>query len=130
MAEGHAVARWGDALRQLVGEHVGEIHVPARWRERAEHIRGGSLTRVDARGKRVVVRFASGCVVHTHGMQYGSWQIGPVGQRLRKEARFAGLRFTTSQYEAVFFHGPIMEVLSIEDLETHERFQPLGPHLL
>lgn len=130
MAEGHAVARWGDALRQLVGEHVGEIHVPARWRERAEHIRGASLMRVHTHGKHLVLHFSSGWVVHTHAMQYGSWQVGPVGQKLRKEARFARLRFTTTRYEAVFYHGPVMEVLSLAELETHERFQTLGPDLL
>src|SRR5688572_32945969 len=103
MAEGHAVARWGDALRKLVGERVDYIRVPPRWRERANNIVGSRLTLVQTHGKHLVLHFSSGWVVHTHAMQYGSWQVGPVGQKLRKEARFARLRFTTSQYEAVFF---------------------------
>jgi endonuclease VIII len=130
MAEGHAVARWGDALRQLVAERVTSIEVPPRWRERADHIRGALLTRIETHGKHLVLHFSSDWVVHTHAMQYGSWQIGPIGHVLRKEARFARLRLTTERHEAVFFHGPVMEVLSLDELAVHERFQSLGPDLL
>jgi formamidopyrimidine-DNA glycosylase len=124
------VARWGDALRQLVGEQVEDIQVPARWRDRAHHILGAHLTRVHTHGKHLVLHFSSGWLVHTHAMQYGSWQVGPIGQELRKDGRFARLRLTTSRYEAVFFHGPVMEVLSLEEFATHERFHSLGPDLL
>lgn len=130
MAEGHAVARWGDALRQLVGEQVQDIQVPARWRDRAHHIRGAHLTRVHTHGKHLVLHFSSGWVVHTHAMQYGSWQIGPLGQELRKDGRFARLRLTTPRHEVVFFHGPVMEVLSLDEFAAHERFHSLGPDLL
>jgi endonuclease-8 len=130
VAEGHAVARWGDALRELVGERVDRIEVPARWRERAGHIDGSRLTEVRTHGKHLVMHFSSGWVVHTHAMQYGSWQVGARGQTLRKDARFARLRLTTPSYEAVFYHGPVMEVLSLDELATHERFQALGPDLL
>ena len=130
MAEGHAVARWGDALRELVGERVDVIHVPPRWRERADHIQGAELTLVHTHGKHLVLHFSSGWVVHTHAMQYGSWQVGPLGQKLRKDPRFARLRLATPRFEIVFFHGPVMEVLSVEELAAHERFNSLGPDLL
>jgi DNA-formamidopyrimidine glycosylase len=130
MAEGHAVARWGDALRKLVGERVDAIQVPPRWRERATHIVGSQLTLVRTHGKHLVLQFSSGWVVHTHAMQYGSWQVGPAGQTLRKDARFARLRLTTALSEVLFYHGPVMEVLSLEELASHERFTSLGPDLL
>ena len=130
MAEGHAVARWGDALRELVGEPVLSIQVPPRWRDRAAHVRDARLTRVHTHGKHLVLYFSTDWVIHTHAMQYGSWQIGEPGLALRKDARFARLRLTTPQHEAVFFHGPVMEVLSLEEFATHERFHSLGPDLL
>jgi endonuclease-8 len=130
MAEGHAVARWGDALRPLIGERVADIRVPPRWRERADNIRGAELVGVQTHGKHLVLRFSSDWVVHTHAMQYGSWQIGPIGQTLRKDARFARLRLTTSEHDVVFFHGPVMEVLSLAEFAGHERFHSLGPDLL
>ncbi|MDQ6738335.1 MAG: hypothetical protein M3Z30_11635 [Gemmatimonadota bacterium] len=130
MPEGHSVARWGDTLRELVGERVEAIQVPARWRERAEHIKGAILTQVQTHGKHLVLCFSSEWVIHAHAMQYGSWQVGPIGQVLRKEARFARLRITTATHDVVYYHGPVMEVLSREELATHERFQSLGPDLL
>lgn len=130
MAEGHAVARWGDALRPLIGERVADIRVPPRWRERADNIRGAELIGVQTHGKHLVLQFSSDWVVHTHAMQYGSWQIGPIGQTLRKDARFARLRLTTSEHDVVFFHGPVMEVLSLAEFAGHERFHSLGPDLL
>ena len=64
-------------------------------------------------------------------MQYGSWQIGPIGQTLRKEARFARLRSNDWRCtRSVFYHGPVMEVLSLEEFAKHERFHTLGPDLL
>jgi endonuclease-8 len=130
MAEGHAVARWGDALRHLVGERVLAIQVPARWRERAAHIHDARLTRVLTHGKHLVLYFSTDWIIHTHAMQYGSWQIGPRGEVLRKDARFVRLRLSTLHHDAVFYHGPVMEVLSREEFATHERFHSLGPDLL
>jgi DNA-formamidopyrimidine glycosylase len=130
MAEGHAVARWADALQQIVGETVRDIIVPPRWRDRADRLRGTQITRVRAHGKHLVIHFSSDRVIHTHAMQYGSWQVGPIGQTLRKEARHARLRLTTDRLEVLFYHGPVMEVLSTDELARHERFTALGPDLL
>ena len=130
MPEGHSVARWGDTLRELIGERVEAILVPARWRDRAAHIAGSTLTGVDTHGKHLVLSFSSDWVIHAHAMQYGSWQVGPIGQELRKEARFARLRITTGKHDIVYYHGPVMEVLTRGELAVHERFQSLGPDLL
>ena len=130
MAEGHAVARWADALQELVGEVVRDIVVPPRWRERAARLRGTTVARVHSHGKHLVLHFSNAWVIHTHAMQYGSWQIGPIGQLLRKEERRARLRLTTDRLEALFYHGPVMEVLSADELARHERYGSLGPDLL
>ena len=130
MAEGHAVARWADALRELEGARILTIQVPPRWKERAEHVKGARLQRVRTHGKHLVLDFDSGWAIHTHAMQYGSWQVGPRRMELRKEARYARLRLTTRKHEVAFYHGPVMEVLSSEELAAHERFNTLGPDLL
>ena len=108
MAEGHAVARWGDALRALVGETVRAIQTPPRWRPRASELLGARLTDVVTHGKHLVLEFSNDWVIHTHAMQYGSWQIGSRRERLRKDARFIRLRIDTPRRRAVFFHGPVM----------------------
>ena len=130
MAEGHAVARWADALQVLVGERVTSIQVPPRWRDRAAHVLDHRVTRVHARGKHLVVEVSGGWLIHTHAMQYGSWQVGPIGDPLRKPERFIRLRLVTPRHDAIFYHGPVMEVLSSEEFAVHERYHALGPDLL
>lgn len=130
MAEGHAVARWGDALRALVGQRVVAIQVPPRWRDRASHLADSELADIVTHGKHLVLRFSNDWVIHTHAMQYGSWQIGARREKLRKEPRFVRLRLETRTKAATFFHGPVMEVLTAQELASHERFQALGPDLL
>lgn len=130
MPEGHAVARWGDALRVFVGETVRTIHTPPRWRERAEGLLGTRITGVVTHGKHLVLEFSNDWVIHTHAMQYGSWQIGSRREKLRKEARFIRLRIETAGHRAVFFHGPVMEVMSRKEFATHERFHSLGPDVM
>ena len=130
MAEGHAVARWGDALRRLVGDTVQAIQTPPRWRARAEQLLGARLTAVVTHGKHLVLEFSNDWVIHTHAMQYGSWQVGTRRELLRKDARFIRLRIDTPARRAVFFHGPVMEVLSRQEFATHERFNALGPDVL
>ena len=130
MAEGHAVARWGDALRLLVGDTVRAIQTPPRWRERADHLLGERLTDVVTHGKHLVLAFSNDWIIHTHAMQYGSWQVGARRDPLRKDTRFIRLRIDTPRRRAVFYHGPVMEVLSREEFAAHERFNSLGPDVL
>jgi DNA-formamidopyrimidine glycosylase len=130
MAEGHAVARWGDALQAFVGETVVDLRVPRRWQERAAALVGHRVTEVRTHGKHLVLAFSAPLVIHTHAMQYGSWQIGERGFEPRKDARFIRLRIVTDRHEALFFHGPVMEILTPDEFAVHERFQGLGPDLL
>lgn len=124
------MARWGDALRQLVGQEIVAVRVPARWSQRAANLVGTRLHSVLTHGKHLVLTFSTGWVIHAHAMQYGSWQIGPARQVPRKENRYVRLRLATRTHEALFFHGPVMEVLSAEEFQRHERFTTLGPDLL
>lgn len=130
MAEGHAVARWAGSLRALVGERLEAVDAPERWLERAALVVGERVTEVLSHGKHLLIRCSGGWVFHCHAMQYGSWQIGEPGQELRKEKRYIRLRLLTSRHEAVYFHGPVMEILTEAELAAHEKFQALGPDIL
>jgi formamidopyrimidine-DNA glycosylase len=63
-------------------------------------------------------------------MMYGSWQFGRPGQELRKPQRQVRVRLQTAGHEAVFFNGPIAELLDAGELEAHERLHALGPDLM
>ena len=130
MAEGHAVARWADALQALVGETVTEVEAARRWQNRAAELVGATVTSVRAHGKHLVLTFSVPWVIHAHAMQYGSWQVGVRGIEARKERRYVRLHLVTTSHEAFYFHGPVMEVLSLDEFSTYERFHSLGPDLL
>ncbi|MGD2154054.1 MAG: hypothetical protein PVG79_12360 [Gemmatimonadales bacterium] len=50
--------------------------------------------------------------------------------KLRKPEAKVRLRLRTSEYEAVFFNGPVVELLTPEELQAHESLSALGPDLL
>lgn len=130
MAEGHAVARWADALRGLVHERVDDVRAPRRWQSRADQLVGETIADVRTHGKHLVIEFSASLVIHTHAMQYGSWQIGERDLTPRKAPRFIRLTLITEAHQAVFFHGPVMEILTLDEFAAHDRFHGLGPDLL
>ena len=130
MAEGHAVARWADALQALVGGTVTDIAAPRRWQARAAELVGATITGVRAHGKHLVLSFSAPWIVHAHALQYGSWQVVTRGIEPRKQRRYVRLHLATSSHEAFYFHGPVMEVLSLDEFSACERFHGLGPDLL
>jgi endonuclease VIII len=131
MAEGHAVRRWVRALEALVGEPLTEVRLPKRWDAYVAQLVGERLTGVEARGKHLLLHLSNGWTIHCHAMQYGSWQVGEPGMELRKEAKYVRLRLLTPEHEAVFYHGPVIELLfSSEEVANHPALSTLGPDLL
>ncbi len=130
MAEGHAVIRWARALKALVNEPIREVHLPKRWGERAQTLIGQFVTEVKTHGKVLLLSLSGGETLLCHAMQYGSWQIGEPGMILRKDAKYVRLRLVTFEHEAVFYHGPIIELLTPEELAREERLQSLGPDVM
>lgn len=130
MPEGHTVARWANELRPMIGESIVDVRAPERWRERADALIGRHLVRVDTHGKNLLLRFDDGTTIRAHAMQYGSWQIGAPGMELRKESRYVRLMLRTAVHEAVFFHGPVMEILTAAEAERHDDLSALGPDVL
>jgi formamidopyrimidine-DNA glycosylase len=63
-------------------------------------------------------------------MMYGSWQFGRPGMKLRKPERQVRLRLLTAEAEAVFFNGPIVEVLTQAEARRHPRLRALGPDVM
>jgi endonuclease VIII len=130
VAEGHSVVRWARALGSLVGEEVVSLDLPKRWLDRKRFLLGRQVRAVEARGKHLLLHFDTGYVIHTHAMMYGSWQFGSPGMALRKPEKNVRLRLVASRLEAVFFNGPIVEVLSPEEFASHPKLKALGPDVL
>lgn len=130
MAEGHAVIRWARALRELVDEPLVAVRLPARWGERPQTLLGQHIASIHTHGKVLLLHLSGGETLLCHAMQYGSWQVGAVDMLLRKDPKYVRLRLVTTQHEAVFYHGPIIELLSPTELALSERLHTLGPDVM
>jgi len=128
--EGPTVARWAEALRALEGQPLVSVEAPRRWRPRTDRLVGSSIGSVESRGKHLLLHLSTGDTIHAHALQYGSWDVGTLGLPLRKEPRFIRLRLRTATHDAVYYHGPVMEVLSPSELLAHEALAALGPDLM
>ena len=130
VAEGHAVIRWARRLAPLVGEPLVHVQMPKRWGERPAGLVGQRLLEPVTRGKHLLLPLSGGETLHCHGAQYGSWQVGERPMDLRKEPKHVRLRLDTADHEAVFFHGPTVELLTAGELAAHERLNALGPDVM
>lgn len=130
MAEGHAVVRWANALRALAKEPLVLVELPERYRGQANVLVGQHIREVETRGKHLLLHLSIGLTILCHAMMYGAWQVGRPGMALRQPARFVRLRLRTQLHEAVFFHGPVVDLLTPDQLANHRRLAALGPDLL
>jgi endonuclease VIII len=130
MAEGHSVVRWATALRSLEKQELVAVKLPKRWEERKTRVIGHWITKIETRGKHLLLHLSSGWTLHTHAMMYGSWKFGRPGMQLPKPEKNVRLRLRTEQFEAVFFNGPVVEVLSPDELSAHPVLLALGPDVL
>jgi formamidopyrimidine-DNA glycosylase len=130
MAEGHAIVRWARGLEPLVGRALTRVDVPRRWKGLASGLLGQHVSVVKTHGKHLLVELSGGLTIHCHAMMYGSWQFGRPEMELRKPEERVRLRLRSESHEAVFFNGPIMELLTSAELASHPRISALGPDLM
>jgi endonuclease VIII len=130
MAEGPQVARWALQLQVMVGETLREVELPRRWAEHASELVGQRIVAARSRGKHLLLTLSGGLTLHCHAMLFGSWQIGERPLTLRKDRARLRVRLATDRHEAVFFNGPIVELLDESELSRHRSLPHLGPDVL
>jgi DNA-formamidopyrimidine glycosylase len=130
MPEGPQVARWIASLQALVGEPLLEVHLPKRWQHQIPELLGQTIVSARAHGKHMLLELSGGLTLHCHALLYGSWQVGAPGMELRKPERLVRVRLRTPGHEAVFYNGPIVELLTPAEATEHHALPKLGPDLL
>jgi len=129
MSEGPNVVRWARAVRQLAGEPLVAVKLPAKHAGHAESLVGQHVAAVDTHGKHLLIRLSDGRTLHCHGMMQGYWHVGPPGPPPEAEAAVY-VRLRTVAREALFLHGPLAELLTPEELARHARLRALGPDVM
>lgn len=93
-------------------------------------IRGRTVTKVEARGKHLLMTFARDAdelVLHTHMRMNGSWHLYRPGERWRRSPASARVVVETAAYVAPCFDAPVIEMVRGADLERHPALRALGP---
>src|SRR4051812_19697574 len=109
MPEGGARYRAARRLRLLGSERVA-VEAPnprAAVKHIAERLDGKRLESVDAVGKNLFLRFEGGVTLRSHLRMKGRWRVQPAG---RQTGSGPWLVLRGSMYEAVLWHGPVLEL--------------------
>ncbi|HEX2192208.1 MAG TPA: DNA-formamidopyrimidine glycosylase family protein [Acidimicrobiales bacterium] len=130
MPEGDVLFRTAATIRRwLAGREVTAATTRAPGMP-AGRLVGQRVVAVEARGKHLLVRFASGDVLHTHLRMSGSWHVYSEGDRWRRPGDQARLVLTCGDRLAVCFNAPVVELLRPDGEKRHPALAGLGPDIL
>jgi len=133
MPEGDTIHYAARRIRPFVVGRVPEIthpHPRLRGERWPQKLAGRAVSRVDAHGKHLFVRFEDDLTIHSHLRMTGSWGTYRPGERWHRAQRRAWLVLRTDDGEAVQFDGPVLELLTESRTRFDRRLAMLGPDIL
>ena len=137
MAEGDTVHRTARRLsaalagRQVLDATVPSPRSPLRGQTaRLVALRGGRLTKAEARGKHLLLHFDRDLALHCHLGMRGAWQVREPRSKWRRPLRGAWVVLATEGAEGAQFGGTRLALRSEGELRADPRLASLGPDLL
>ncbi|MDR7400390.1 MAG: DNA-formamidopyrimidine glycosylase family protein [Armatimonadota bacterium] len=129
MAEGPQVHRIADSLRRALASRVlDEVQLtPARLRHLEGSLVGRRVCYVEAHGKHLLIALDRGLTLHSHLMMWGRWEISGPSDPPRKGTGRLWARLRAGSRVATLFNGPVLELLSQDELAAHPVLTALGP---
>jgi endonuclease VIII len=117
---GRVVTRFSSTLPRVAAE------------ARRYHVAGAAITSVEARGKHLLMRFATTppVALHTHMGMTGSWHLYRPGSRWRQPEHRARVVVETDEAVAVCFSPPTVRWLSEGEEEALPVLSGLGPDVM
>ena len=94
-----------------------------------DQLRVQKITKIDSKGKALLIFFESGLTLYSHNQLYGKWLIVRKG-KIPKTNRAQRLTISTSRHSAFLYSASSIEVLQPEELEDHPYLIKLGPDAL
>jgi endonuclease-8 len=130
MPEGDTIHRAARTLdRVLGGQTLSAVESPIPQIASAG-LEGASVSRVEARGKNLLVLFDDGRVLHTHMRMSGSWHVYRPGERWQRPRRHARVVLATPEFVTVCFDAPVVRLLRPGATERDAKLAALGPDML
>ena len=129
MPEGDTIHRAAAVLRGAIeGAVVTGFDAPRARCTTSPPEPGERVERVEARGKHLLIRFASGATLHTHMRMSGVWRTFPPDEPWRAGGRVVAV-VRTERAVAVCFAAPVVELLDDRAVRRHPVLSALGPDL-
>ena len=130
MPEGDTIHRAARTLdRVLGGKTLASVESPLAPISSAG-LEGLSVSKVEARGKNLLVHFDDGRVLHTHMRMTGSWHVYRPGERWQRPRRAARVVLATSDFVTVCFDAPVVRLLRSGAAARDPKLTKLGPDVL
>ncbi len=128
MPEGDTLHRIAIALGpRLVGQPVRSL---ALRHQSIDRLAGHLVTKIEARGKNLLVFFDEGTVLHTHLRMGGAWHLYGENERWRRSATFATVVLAVPSVVAVCFRAPVARLVRASLLAGDRAIGKLGPDLI
>lgn len=131
MPEGPEIRRAADNIeRALRNKTVQDIYFAFPHLEGYEDLlRGAIVTRVDTKGKAMLIKFDNGFTIYSHNQLYGKWYIRNL-YNYPKTNRQLRLALHNEKKSALLYSASDIEVLRDEEVPEHPFISKVGPDLL
>lgn len=132
MPEGDTLHQAAAALSVMRGQTVTAFESPLPALSSADAI-GATLTRIEARGKNLLIWFDDTHALYTHLRMSGSWHLYRADtprQSWQRPPHRARVIIITPQWQAVCFDAPTVQWLTPQDIAHHPMLSTLGPDLI
>ncbi len=128
MPEGDTIHRVADRLRPaLAGQVLERFEAPRAVGPRPKL--GSTVSKVEAKGKHLLIGFSDGVTLHTHMRMVGTWHLYRRGSRWRLPGHLARAVVGVPEWEAVCFKAPVVELYREPPAHLAQPLGHLGPDL-
>jgi endonuclease-8 len=128
--EGDSLHRAALALNQVLPEQRVCAFELVRRSESTQGLLGQRIEGAEARGKNLLVHFASGVSLHVHLKMNGRIRIGALSEPPPVDRRSAVVVLETDAHRVVINDAPVARLIRRQDLVRDQHFRHLGPDLL
>jgi len=131
MPEGPEIRRAADRVeRAIAGRTAREVRFAfPRLRHYQKQLVGSRVSRIETRGKAMLIHFAGGLAIYSHNQLYGRWYVKPAGV-LPKTGRSLRLAIHNDEKSALLYSASEIDVLDAEGISAHPFLSKLGPDAL
>lgn len=128
MAEGPVIHYYAKQLRRVLeGQEISVYFGLRKLKPFESSLQGTRVTRVEARGKQIRIHLSDGQLILVHLMMWGSWRVYRKGAQWDKPVTRARLVVRTEEHEAVAFSAPVVQLLTLDELNNDSAWGNTGP---